>query len=83
MKTSEKYKYVVYHFTFRDVAFKSRVQLFTDIHDRVNAVGEEKFIQLNQDLLKELWSGDMSPENIEKQLKRLNEHGSRAFIEIA
>jgi hypothetical protein len=74
---------VNYYFTYEGVNFRSRVALSSPLLEKILNLPKGAFEEMNLAMIEELWEGDFSPSNIEAQLKRLNENGSHAFVELA
>jgi hypothetical protein len=73
-----------YHFQFNGLNFISSVDTESSFYQRIKAMPENLFIEMNLNLLSNLLRGDMlySKEAIHSELDRINAGGSFAFIQL-
>lgn len=69
-------------FTLNGFSFRSRVKIGSDTWYSVVTIPAFLFEDLNRSCLNDLIEGEWTRENLERELTRINENGSEAFIEL-
>jgi len=82
MTTATLQEWKVYEFTMNGFTFHSRVEIGSDIWHKIATLPAFIFTDMNRDILKEEIKGEWTRENLEREMIRINEHGSQAFIEL-
>jgi hypothetical protein len=72
-----------YAFEWRGFQFISRVDVTSPIGQKAGRISETGWQAMNIALLEEVIEGEWTRENLEKEIERINENGSEAFLELA
>lgn len=82
MTTATLQEWKVYEFTMNGFTFHSRVKIGSNIWHQIATLPAFIFTDMNRALLKEEIKGEWTRENLEREMIRINENGSQAFIEL-